>query len=264
MSVYIVISHPVNSGGKGMSIYKIADLTVAIQVKGQTLKNQLPPYKVNSTRPVDINIALPDDFLRQKQKENSHLSLNECEYIWTGAEFYRQLLDFDGFVLHASAISFEGKAYLFSAPCGTGKSTHVRQWQKHFGIDNVVIINDDKPAIRLNNNQFYVHGTPWSGKSPYNTNIKVPLQAICFLEQSTQNWIEKIDNKTTIRLIFNQTLRPHQMRHMDKLLSLMDKLIQQIPVYKMGCNISEESVIMACQEMSGKYYISRKGEKNQN
>jgi len=119
------------------------------------------------------------------------LSLDECEYIWTGASFCRHLLDYEGMVLHASALAYEERAYLFSAPCGTGKSTHARQWQEHFGSDKVQIINDDKPALRLTDGSFYVFGTPWSGKSEYSLNVQVPLQAICFLEQSAHNWIEK-------------------------------------------------------------------------
>ncbi|MEG6523570.1 hypothetical protein [Desulfotomaculum sp. 1211_IL3151] len=241
-----------------MNIYKIADLTVALQANGETLQKQTLAYLSDPTRPVDISITLTEDFLLQKQGENPHLSPNECEYIWTGAEFYHRLLDFDGFVLHSSAVAYGGQAYLFSAPCGTGKSTHASQWQAYFGEDKAVIINDDKPAIRLIDQHFYVYGTPWSGKSPHNTNIKVPLQAICFLEQSANNWLAKIAAKDALRLILNQTLRPHNIQHMDKLLYLLDRLLRQIPIYKMGCNISEQAVIMAYQAMSAK----RKGEKN--
>ena len=233
-----------------MHTYKIADLTVALQANGKILAKQSPPYLSDSTRPVDFTIALSEDFLRQKQQENPHLSLDECEYIWTGADFYRQLLNFDGLMLHASALAYGGRAYLFSAPCGTGKSTHARLWQQHFGIAKVHIINDDKPAIRCIDNYFYVYGTPWSGKSEYNLNIKVPLQAICFLEQSIYNWIKKLETQAVLKLILNQTLRPYEIQQMDNLLTILDKLIRQIPVYKMGCTINSEAVEMACQAMS--------------
>ncbi len=233
-----------------MQTYKIADLTVTLQANGKILAKQSPPYLSDSTRPVDFTIALSEDFLRQKQQENPHLSLDECEYIWTGADFYRQLLDFDGLMLHASALAYKGRAYLFAAPCGTGKSTHARLWQQRFGTDKVRIINDDKPALRCIDNSFYVYGTPWSGKSEYNLNIKVPLQAICFLEQSAYSWIEKLETQAVLKLILNQTLRPYEIQPMDNLLIILDKLIRQIPVYKMGCTISFEAVEMACRAMS--------------
>ena len=233
-----------------MHAYKIADLTVALQANGKILAKQSLPYLSDSTRPVDFTIALSGDFLRQKQQENPHLSLDECEYIWTGAEFYRRLLDYDGFMLHASALAYEGMSYLFSAPCGTGKSTHAGLWRQYFGTGKVRIINDDKPALRCIDNSFHVYGTPWSGKSGYSLNVKVPLQGICFLEQCTHNWIKKLESEAVLKLILNQTLRPHELQSMDNLLTLLDKLIRQIPVYKMGCTISPEAVEMAWQTMS--------------
>lgn len=66
-------------------------------------------------------------------QKNPHLSLENCEYLSTGGSFYRQLAMFDGMMLHASGVVVDGKAYLFSASCGTGKSTHVRLGLKLFG-----------------------------------------------------------------------------------------------------------------------------------
>ena len=233
-----------------MHTYKIADLIIALQTNYRTLARQSSQYLSEEKRPVDMTIAIGEDLLRKKQIENPHLSDDECEYIWTGSEFYRRLLDFGGLMLHASAIAYEGRSYLFSASCGIGKSTHARLWQQYFGNDKVQIINDDKPALRFIEDSFYVYGTPWSGKSQYSLNVKVPLQAICFLEQSTNNWIIKLGSNAVLKLILGQTLRPYDLHHMDNLLALLNKLIMQIPVYKMGCNISHEAVIMAYQVMS--------------
>ena len=62
--------------------------------------------------------------------------------------FY-DLLKNHGFMLHASAVEVDGKAYLFSASSGTGKSTHTKLWQEYFGYDKALIINDDKPALKF-------------------------------------------------------------------------------------------------------------------
>jgi hypothetical protein len=238
------------TASKIMHVYKIAGLILNMQAGGDILARQSPPYLTDSARPVDFNIALSNDFLLQKQQEYPHLSLDECEYIWTGSDFYRRLLHYNGLMLHASALAYEGRAYLFSAPCGTGKSTHARQWQEHFGSDQVQIINDDKPAIRLIDNIFQVFGTPWSGKSELNLNKQVPLQAICFLQQSARNWIEPLDCKAALKQLLNQTLRPSNTEAMGNLLTLLDKLLRQIPIFKMGCNISSNAVLTAYQAMS--------------
>lgn len=172
-------------------------------------------------------------------------SLDNYEYIETGFAFSRALLDYNGFCLHSSAVALDNKAVLFSAPCGTGKSTHTGLWRKYFGEDKAIIINDDKPAIRLMGDTFYVYGTPWSGKSDLNTNVKVPLQAIVFLEQAPENRIERLNNKEAVRWLYYQSLRPTGPRSEEKtsnLLNLLDKIVCQIPIYKMGCTISEEAV----------------------
>jgi hypothetical protein len=228
-----------------MNTYRIAELKLNMKVKGKILKGQSTRYLSDKSAIADITIDIGDDYLEVKQKENSHLSIDECEYIWTGSEFYHKLLDFNGFMLHASAVAINNKAYLFSAKSGTGKSTHTELWQKHFGEDRAIIVNDDKPAIRFIDNQFYVYGTPWSGKSDKNHNIKVPLKAIVFIERSETNWINRIDSKQALKLIFDQTLRPKQLTKVDKLFTLVDELLKTIPIYKMGCNISEDAVRLA-------------------
>ena len=41
-------------------------------------------------------------------------------------------------------ISFDGQGIAFAAPSGTGKTTHIKLWQRLYG-DRVEIINGDKP-----------------------------------------------------------------------------------------------------------------------
>lgn len=225
-----------------MDTYTIAELKLNMKVKGKLLSRQSYGYLSKKTKSADITIDICDDFLKAKQSENSHLSFEECEYIWTGSEFYHRLLDFDGFMLHSSAVAIDNKAYLFSAKSGTGKSTHTALWQKYFGKERAIIINDDKPAIRFTGKQFYVYGTPWSGKSDKNHNIKVPLKSIVFIERSENNWINQIDNRSVIKLILDQTVRPKRLETVDKLFGLMDELLKTVPIYRMGCNISEDAV----------------------
>jgi len=233
-----------------MNTYTIADVIVNMKVRGELLRRQSVKYISEERQSADITIDLSEDFLKLKHRENPHLSFDECEYIWTGREFYHKLLDFDGFLLHASAIALDNWAYLFSAKSGTGKSTHTALWQKYFGEDRAVIINDDKPAIRFDGKQFIVYGTPWSGKSDKNSNIKVPLKSIVFIEQSDKNWVCSMESKDAIKMILDQTVRPKKMEKLDKLFELIEMLLNMIPIYKLGCNISEEAVRLAYDKIS--------------
>lgn len=233
-----------------MNLHRIADITVDLGYKYDRLKNQAEAYKIDESVKPDMTIYLSDALLEKKQKENPHLSIEDCEYIFTSSIFYSGLIMFGGFMLHSSAVIMDGKAYLFSAPSGTGKSTHTELWQKVFGAERAKILNDDKPAIRATSDGVFAYGTPWSGKTALNINVKAPIAGICFLERSEKNWIKRIDTNTALAGILNQTIRPYEMKDMDLLLGHLEKVITSVPVYKMGCNISDEAAIMAYEEMS--------------
>ncbi|MDD4238168.1 MAG: hypothetical protein PHT62_06395 [Desulfotomaculaceae bacterium] len=232
-----------------MDIYRIADITVKMACSGETLTKQARRYQIgpfgHEVTP-DITININSETLKATKKKYPHLTLNECEYILTGFAFSRALLDFDGFCLHASAVALENRAVLFSGPCGTGKSTHAGLWQQYFGADRAVIINDDKPALRLMQDTFYAYGTPWSGKSSLNENIRVPLGAIVFLKQAKGNHIRRLNNKEAVQMLIYQSLRPNSDRDkMDRLLTLLDVLLKNTPVCQMDCTVSLEAVKLA-------------------
>lgn len=230
-------------------IYTIAGIKVDMEPKYPRLQKQGKAYITEDTDNVNIRMRVSDEFLQEKHKEYPHLDLEACEYMWLGSEFYNALIEFDGFLLHSSAVVYNGRAYLFSAPCGTGKSTHTQLWLKRF--DGAYILNDDKPAIRWNGSGFIVSGTPFSGKSDLNVNASVPLGGICALERGEKNSIEVIGAEEALFRIMNQTVRPNDERRMEKLLSLLDRLISVQPIYKLHCNMDIEAAEVAYNAMKG-------------
>lgn len=233
-----------------MRRYNIADLIVDISFKGELLESRSEKYKTeNILGDADICIDI-DPKLIEKRAKGSSIGYDGYEYLMTGSKFYRELLKFDGFMLHASAVVLDGKAYLFSAPSGTGKSTHTALWEKYFNGSDVYVINDDKPAIKLEaDGEFYVYGTPWSGKSDKNANKKAKLQGICFIERSEENFIEKINPLDALQKLVWQTIRPSDTESLDKLITLNDMLLKKVSVYKMGCRIDTEAVELAYSTM---------------
>lgn len=57
----------------------------------------------------------------------------------------RHMMRRDALVLHCAYMQREGKAILFSAPSGTGKTTQATLWEKHCGTR---VVNGDKALIR--------------------------------------------------------------------------------------------------------------------
>ncbi len=233
-----------------MNLHRIAGITVDLGYKYDKMKKQAAAYHIDEDVKPDMTIYLSDDFLEKKHKENPHLSLEDCEYIFTSSIFYTGLLHYGGFMLHSSSVYMDGKAYLFSAASGTGKSTHTGLWQKVYGKDRAQILNDDKPAIRIGENGIFACGTPWSGKTDLNINVVAPIGGICFLERSEENWIKRVDGGSAILKLMNQTIRPTDANDMNKLLTHVDRVLTEVPVYMMGCNISDDAAILAFETMS--------------
>lgn len=230
--------------------YKVANLIVRMSSFGRTVE-QGKPYLCE---PAEPDIVIRTDW-RALQKAQPHLSDEACEYLCTGSSFYTQLLKFDGILLHASAVVMDGRAYLFSAPCGTGKSTHTGLWLKIFG-QRAFILNDDKPALRLEDGQWFAYGTPWSGKYDLSVNVRAPVAGICFLHQAAENTIAPFAGPQAIYAIFQQTVRPSGAVPRQQLMTLLDKLLTQVSVWQMGCNMDIKAAVVSYEAMSGEACIN--------
>lgn len=224
--------------------YKIAGVTVQMDSFGRTVE-QAKPYLCEKAEP---DIIVYSDW-KELQERQPQLSQDDCEYLSTGASFYRQLLGFNGMMLHASAVVVDGYAYLFTAPCGTGKSTHTGIWRRVFG-DRAVILNDDKPALRFEGGQWYAYGTPWSGKYDISINTRVRVAGICFLHRAQENTIAPFGGAKAIYALLEQTARPGGAELRLRLMELLDKLMAQVPIWQMGCNMDPRAAMVSYEAMS--------------
>ena len=197
-----------------MSLYQIAGLTVSMAPKHPLTISRAEPYRVESGTSA---FAVTGE--GNESEEYAHLARS----------FYEQLLSFDGFLLHASAVELDGKAIAFSAPSGTGKSTHAAFWRTELGAG---IINDDKPAVRLMDGVFCVCGTPFSGKAALSRNVCVPLHAVVFLKRSDRVTVRRLSAQEALFALLDQTLRPTDAPAYDRLLALLGRLLVRIPVYE--------------------------------
>lgn len=222
-----------------MGLYEIAGLTVQMHVTGRTLA-QAAPYACSQDGPVDGVIDCP---VQQIMECNPHLTDPDlAEYLGTGAGFARLLLQHRGFQLHASAVALEGKGYLFTGPCGMGKSTHARKWCRLLGATPV---NDDKPALRRLESGWMVWGTPWSGKHDVSSPIHVPVQAVACLRQAEENRITRLSPQEALPYIMSQCIRQLNVSQMDLQLELVNQFLQEIPIYLLECNLEDGAVAVS-------------------
>ena len=163
-----------------------------------------------------------------------------------------RLLEENIILFHCSAIEMDGRAYLFTGPSGTGKSTHTRLWREVFG-KRVTMINDDKPLLWIPRDSqsqgIKVYGTPYGGKNGLQTNTSAPVAAIVILHQAQENKMERRERQDAYPVLLNQTYRRKDAPGMMRTMELVGELAK-LPVYSLGCNISKEAVMMAYQTLT--------------
>lgn len=229
---------------------KIADLFVEIPAAGG-MTSRCQEYLIQATEQVDICIQAE----RYNFKQYPGVDEENAVYMESGKQFYLKLLSYSGLLLHSSAVELEGKAYLFSADSGVGKSTHTRLWQQIFG-ERARVFNDDKPALRRLEDRWYAYGTPWCGKDGININMKVPIAGICFLKQAPDNRIYRLNSGEVLPRIWGQTTRKiKNPTRVALLLEHLDKLIREIPMFELenrpepaAAQLSYETMRRAAEE----------------
>lgn len=205
-----------------------------------------------------IRITQSDiDFEREKSarediKEGIPIRQFSDAYMETLAVYRKiadHLLSCDTLLFHGSVIAVDGIGYLFTAKSGTGKSTHTRLWREYFG-ERAVMVNDDKPLLRITDSGVTAYGTPWDGKHRLSTNIAVPLKGICILTRDTTNHIEPEEPHALYPLIVQQTNRSLSADGMKQTLSLIDRMLNVVPVYRLGVNMDIEAARVAYEGMN--------------
>lgn len=153
------------------------------------------------------------------------------------------LLAHNTLMLHGSTVAVDGRAYLFTAPCKTGKSTHTGLWRELFG-ERAVMVNDDMPFLQITDQGVFAYGSPWSGKHGLATNICVPLQGICILSRGKENVIRPAEVKRVIDILQHQAYGDAN--------ALVDKLAELVPLWEMECNTQPDAAEVSYRAMSGK------------
>lgn len=218
-----------------MGKYIIAGIKTEYEPKFSLLRERSRAYEADfPDGEAEIKINITDAFIDAQRKVFPNLTREEHEYMWTGEGFYSEVLRHGGMLLHSSCVEKSGKAYLFSANSGTGKSTHTHLWLDE--IPGTRIINDDKPLLLLRDGRFFACGTPFSGKTDENINECVPIRAIVFLHRSAENILKRMKPASAVPLFLAQTVNPRIKEYAGEMLETADKILTSVPVFSLGCN----------------------------
>ncbi len=226
-------------------IYRIADRIIEISSLHPMIHDQCREYRATGDPDFRIEITPSDiDFEREKSAQADRAEERAVQFFSDGyletLAVYRKIAErmpeYDTVLFHGSAIAVDGQAYLFTAKSGTGKSTHARLWRELLG-ERAIMVNDDKPLIRISENGTIVYGTPWDGKHHLSNNIAVPLKAVCILERAKENTMRPVTREEALPMLIQQTYRPADPVALAKTLTLIDRLGKRVKLYRLGCNM---------------------------
>ena len=142
-----------------------------------------------------------------------------------------------------------GNAFLITARSGVGKSTHSRNLKQLLG-DEFVYINDDKPMLKVEENNVTVYGTPWNGKERRSNDVSSPLRAVLFLSRGATNTYRKIVNKEEIYIkMISQIYLPKEKAKREKALKVADMLLKNVNFYEINVTKDLESAKMTYEEI---------------
>lgn len=233
---------------------KIADCVIKVSAMYDTTVHFCRDYLTEETPDFAVEVT-PEDIQKEREHDRKEKELEGIpvrdftDSYMEPLALYRKIADrivkWDTLLFHGSVVAVDGQAYLFTAKSGTGKSTHTRLWRKLFG-ERAIMVNDDKPLLRITKDGVLVCGTPWDGKHNLNTNCMLPLRSICILERGEKNEIFVIEPAQALPMLIQQSHRPGDvMRYMD----LIDRLAKNMAFYRLRCNMDEEAARISYEAM---------------
>ena len=174
--------------------------------------------------------------------------LTDERYLWSSIPLAQLLLPKKAVLMHASYIDVNGSAVLFTAPCGTGKSTQAELWRIH---RNAKILNGDKAGIFFKEGSAFAGGLPICGTSGICKNKNLPLKAIVLLSQGKENRIKRLTGFDALQAVINNIyldlLVPSEKQ---MCIDFVIELLEKIKVFSLECTPDERAVEVLEKELS--------------
>ena len=235
----------------------LAGINVAIESLFDEVYDFCHDYLTDAPADISVAITSEDIFnekirnIRESQIEGIPVVEYPDSYLETLAVYRKivtKMLDFDTFLMHGAVVAVGDKAWLFTAPSGTGKTTHINLWLNN--ISGSYVVNGDKPLIHIGDD-CTVYGTPWAGKEGMNRNTGVKLCGIVVLNRGAENHIEKVPMTQILPVLIQQSYRPKERVELEKTLSIISRMGKKIPMYQLYCNMNPDAAFTAYNVLSG-------------
>jgi hypothetical protein len=107
-----------------------------------------------------------------------------------------------GFLLHASSVVRNGRAYLFTGPSGAGKTTIAR-----LAPADAVVLTDEISYVRRVGERYVAYGTPFAGEfSDSGEPVSAPVAAVFDLAWASDPARERLAEGAAVRMLMRNML----------------------------------------------------------
>lgn len=209
---------------------ELAGIPIRLSLRSAAYAPFLQPFWTEAD-PVAA-VRVPEDALKEAAPHyEAGTTPEQVEYLELGPRVCDALLPYGRILFHGAAILWRGRAWIFTANSGTGKTTQYMLWKLCFG-EEIQILNGDKPLLEFREDGIIVHPSPWRGKEALGSQQSAPLGGILLLEQSTKNSMCRLRAKEAAGPLLTQLL--FTRKNTDDVraaCALEERLLAQVPVW---------------------------------
>lgn len=227
---------------------KVAEVLFKIEANYVETKQFFKEFLVEETyecEKITVDKVEISEFIKQYRSFN--MTMGERAIVKYKMD--RILVKYDTFPVHASALSYKGNAYLFTALSGVGKSTHAKLWKDSFG-DDVVMINDDRPYIKIIGDKVYAYSHPQSGKHNIYTNTASEICVISKIVRDNRNYIKAISKGEFFPFMVQQTYTMDEIQITSKIIRMIKHVLYHVDVFEIHCNTDANAAKIISSQFS--------------
>jgi hypothetical protein len=135
----------------------------------------------------------------------------------------------NGFLLHAASVLNNGRAYIFTGKSGAGKSTVATLSPRGS------VLTDEISLLKFFDDAWHAFGTPfWGEFRAEGANVHAPIAGLYFLNQASENRVERMNARESLRAILpNILFFSHERQTTESLLSLLSEFVSSTPCYRL-------------------------------
>ena len=208
----------------------LAGVPVRISLRSPAYAACFQPFLAGTDPIADVRV--PESALKQAAPHyEAGTTPEQIEYLELGPHACDALLPYSRMLFHGAAILWCGRAWIFTANSGTGKTTQYMLWKLCFGRE-VQILNGDKPLLEFREDSIVVHPSPWCGKEGLGSLDSAPLGGLILLKQSGENRMRRLQPAEAAGPLLTQLL--FTRRTVDDVrtaCALEDRLLHRTPVW---------------------------------